>query len=272
LYFGLSIDQTTTFKVSPTGGTGPYAVKISINRNLLCNQVNGAGDETWVSTSSGGTRKDTNSVCSTTLNSGFTRTVNTAIASGGYLQVSATLLDTTLFTISVTDANGCTYTRQDWIFGEDVRCFAGNSSVKKYQLCHQTGSAKNPCVSICVDSSALAEHLAHGDSLGPCPKNGCGTAYYNTSPVITETINTNYFDAKVSPNPSVIGTPFTLTVTGNNNNNVDVRVLNMLGKEVYTAKGSANQVYKFGGLFTSGVYFVEVVQNNQIKVLKIIKQ
>jgi len=46
----------------------------------------------------------------------------------------------------------------------------------------------------------------------------------------------------------------------------------MLGQEVYNARGAANQTYKFGGEFTTGVYFVEVRQGKNVQVVKIVKQ
>ena len=36
-------------------------------------------------------------------------------------------------------------------------------------ICHGTGSAKKPFVTIAVHASALPAYLARGDTIGPCP-------------------------------------------------------------------------------------------------------
>ena len=75
--------------------------------------------------------------------------------------------------------------------------------------------------------------------------------------------------ATVSPNPTE--TEFTLTLSGNSNKQVELRVIDMYGRVVFHTTGSANQSYKFGERFIGGVYIVEILQGNLVKNLKIVK-
>lgn len=78
------------------------------------------------------------------------------------------------------------------------------------------------------------------------------------------------FAVKVWPNPAE--QHFTLHVDGNNNETVNVNVFDVLGRQVYVTKGSANQNYQFGANFVSGAYIVEVRQGEKRSMIKLIKQ
>jgi hypothetical protein len=65
---------------------------------------------------------------------------------------------TTTYTLTTTDAKGCTGTDQVTVFVNDVRC---GSKGDKVMLCHK-GEV------ICVSPNAVKAHLNHGDELGAC--------------------------------------------------------------------------------------------------------
>src|SRR5690606_39147187 len=91
--------------------------------------------------------------------------------------------ETTSYSVTVTDANGCV--------GEagavavrvvDVHCGNGGNKVA---LCHiPPGNPANP-QSICVAASAVPAHLAHGDFLGDCSGSAdpCSEAYAGNSSI-----------------------------------------------------------------------------------------
>ena len=78
------------------------------------------------------------------------------------------------------------------------------------------------------------------------------------------------FMVKAYPNPTEHY--FILNVQSASNENIEVKVFDVSGKQVYVTRGSANQDYRFGDKFVTGVYIVEVRQGNQSKTLKLIKQ
>jgi hypothetical protein len=171
IYYGYSLDQTSTVNVAVSGGTGPYTVSITMDRIKKCNVVTDAGDETW--TGLFGSTSGASCPAYPAAGSTIPVTSGTGLSAGTY-GVTVSLMDTATFTVTVTDANGCVRTCTIGIHAEDVRCFAGNSGITKIKICHKTGSNKNPCVTICVDESALTDHFAHLDVLNACPKTGCG--------------------------------------------------------------------------------------------------
>jgi hypothetical protein len=74
---------------------------------------------------------------------------------------------------------------------------------------------------------------------------------------------------EVYPNPSV--SSFTLQVQTSSQEDVQVRVTDVLGREINRFKMQANQKTNFGSQLKSGTYFVEVRQGNDISVQRVLK-
>jgi hypothetical protein len=82
-------------------------------------------------------------------------------------------------------------------------------------------------------------------------------------------LETNDLSVRVAPNPS--RTEFSLTIQSSKRESLQLRVLDMYGKQVHTTKGAANQTYRFGAGFSPGMYVVEIMQGYKVKTLKVIK-
>jgi type 1 fimbria pilin len=80
------------------------------------------------------------------------------------------------------------------------------------------------------------------------------------------------FGVMVSPNP-VVGL-FNLAVSSTDNlSPVHIRILSVNGKILVIQKTAANSTLKIdAATWASGIYFAEVMQNGQRKVVKLIKQ
>jgi hypothetical protein len=264
LYFGYSGDQTATIKAIATGGVAPYTVSITMNRPLNCNIITSSGDELW--TGIGGT--SINNICPVT-GSGLTP-VSTGIVtfSGGFYSVNVTLMQDAVFTATITDANGCIKTSTTSVHAEDVRCFAGNSSNAKITLCHKTSNSN--CVKICVNESAVAAHLDHGDYLGNCSQKCVSPQYAIGVNIEDKFITNDLFNVKVNPNPTTYS--FTLNVETGNKEKIVVLVYDVSGRIIeHIEKGNGNLI-QFGENLKAGVYLAEIVQGNNRKAIKLVKQ
>ena len=275
LYFGYALDQTATITSSPTGGVGPYTVSFSMNRPLHCNRVTSSGDEVWLSGPN--TFSNLNITCpssGSSVGKPVSTSINSITSISGY-SVSVTLDSDAVVYVTITDANFCQKVDSTKIHAEDVRCFAGSSGNYKVSICHKTGSITNPCVSICVDKSAVAEHLAHGDFLGKCTANCLAPGIAKTGEIFLQSLGNTLFQPTalsitVKPNPS--SNYFNVLISGNINSTVSVRVMDEFGRVIQSnQKFGANTTLHMGDKWVAGVYFIEAMQGNERKMVKIIK-
>ncbi|MEO6732074.1 MAG: T9SS type A sorting domain-containing protein [Ferruginibacter sp.] len=77
------------------------------------------------------------------------------------------------------------------------------------------------------------------------------------------------FSIKAYPNPSERF--FTLKVASSAPEEVKIKVYDIVGRQVFIAKGTASQLYVFGEMFISGTYIVEVRQGNKRSTIKLVK-
>ena len=273
LYYGYSGDQTSIIKVTPTGGVAPYKVVFTMNRPLKCNYINDAGDEVW--TPGLGTSTNANISCPANPQLATLAPVSTAnsIPAGSSYQVTLTLMDSASITATITDAAGCQTIYKTKLYAEDVRCFAGNSNNVKVNICHQTGSTKNPCVKICVDQSAVAEHLSHGDFLGNCTPDCKAPIVYTrmiteeAKPLIPEVT------LKLYPNPT--SGLANLFFTATKEAKYSIIVTDFTGKQLQRKELVAimgeNKVALNLSKNGNGIYMVQLIGEGGVKSIKVVR-
>ncbi len=170
---------------------------------------------------------------------------------------------TTAYTVTITDANGCQASAIKTVNVIDIR---GGNKLDKVIICHKSNSQNN---SLTIDGNAVATHLAHKDNLGSCPVQNSSIA--RRSSVNENNPSTKGLTVRVLPNPSV--SDFILMITASSlTEKISVRVVDIHGRileqKIYK---TANQTLKIGDKYHPGLYFVEIMQGNEKRVLKLIK-
>jgi|GEM_PF-6032464 len=186
-------------------------------------------------------------------------------------------INTTEYTVSITDQNNCVKTDSVTICVIDVRC--GNN-LTKVQLCHVPPDDPTNTQTLCVSQTSVATHLAHGDQLAACgtdrscppatpafaaaPGSGVvlvskagdpsmlGNNELSDKATITETTLTAY------PNPFNAAT--TVEFTSTNKGFATLRLFDHLGQQVSVLyegeveQGVAHKLVIDGNELPSGIY------------------
>ena len=256
-YYGYGLNQTLNRTAEVTGGVEPYNYTWSMNRPLMCNMVTNSGDESFGSNVS-------SPVLIICPESPLNFTMATPPVTTGQT-VNVTLLDDAVIYVTVTDANGCTAIDSFTIDAEDVRCFAGNSGEAKVQMCHRTGSPKNPWIQICVSADAVPEHLAHGDYLGTCGARIGSSSSESTS------------ELSIYPNPNNGSFILDFHSAMDKDEDITVTIKTVTGMVVYSRiinaadghfKGQVDTKYLEQGLYIVSVLQGEESLNQTIAILK----
>jgi hypothetical protein len=92
-----------------------------------------------------------------------------------------------------------------------------------------------------------------------------------TSSTTNAIVDNNKVQLKLLAFPNPSPGEFNLLIQSRNNEEAEIDVFDMNGRNVYHTKGSVTQKYSFGGNFLPGVYILKVMQGKNTQTLKLIK-
>ncbi len=161
------------------------------------------------------------------------------------------------YSVTVTDALGCTATVSKNIRVVDIGCKNG-----KVTICHKTQGNHNN--SLCISAAAVANHLSHGCHLGACETTLAESAALSG----TLAQETGDFLVSVYPNPAPA--EFKLAISGDTTKHVNVTVFDMQGRIIQTIRTTTGVLYA-GKTWRPGLYLIELQQDGKRVVLKLIK-
>jgi hypothetical protein len=179
-------------------------------------------------------------------------------SNGATTQSTATGAGT--YSVTVTDAAGCTATASKQIVTMDIRC--GNKN-DKVTVCHiPPGNSGNP-QTICIAPSAVATHIAHGCYLGAC------TGASKTAP---EPVALLSAVTKVFPNPA--NGVFDLRLSGYKPGKYQVNIVDNYGKLVMTKMINVTENLQNVSFdmkrATPGVYNIQITGEGEVRSSRII--
>ena len=177
------------------------------------------------------------------------------------------------YTVLVTDANGCTATTSVNLTFINISC-SNNGNNVKIKVCHRPPGNPNNCKTICVSINAYQTLLNSGSYLGEClplceaPSFASSAANSISDYVVKD----EPFAIKVMANPAK--TYFRIYVSGGNRyDQVAIRITDISGKLMEQRNyNTSNTEIKVGSNFTPGIYLAEIIQGQNRKILKLIKQ
>ncbi|ULQ53382.1 T9SS type A sorting domain-containing protein [Flavihumibacter fluvii] len=132
------------------------------------------------------------------------------------ITVSPTI--TTTYIVTLKDANGHTAADTVIIIVKDIRC--GNNKVT---VCHKESATKKK--TLCINTSDVAMHLAHGDALGECTTAESKFAYSDNG-----TVSSNEVKLYLYPNPA--SNQLTLQWAANQNGLALIKITDMTGRQL----------------------------------------
>lgn len=162
-----------------------------------------------------------------------------------------------VFSVTVTDALGCTTTINRNVTVSDIRCGSAN----KISVC--TYNKRIGYTNSCLSTSQVASSLASGGKLGAC-------ATVITKAAAEEIQLDTKLSLRAMPNPST--GQFTLVTRSGKKQNIAIRIIDVYGRVLEVRTGlSTNGMVTLGYNYKAGTYFAEVIQGDDRQTIKLIK-
>lgn len=138
----------------------------------------------------------------------------------------------------------------------------------KVLLCHISPDNPDQRETICVGPRAVADHLAHGDYLGPCDDANCDTERETLASAPHKGVN---MEIEVVPNP--VNDNTTISISLPQGSYAEVEIYNFIGQRVNQLHSGIidspmrqfkwNGASQDGAILPSGIYFIVLKSNGQ---------
>jgi len=163
---------------------------------------------------------------------------------------------TTTYTLNVTDANGCPGSASKTVNVIDIR---GGHNNDKVIICHKPSKQNN---TLTIGQDGVADHLSHGDMLGAC------TISNKMAPDLVEIELTKELSVLAFPNPTENRS--TVRINNATKEKIKIKVTDFYGK-LLEQRTTNSTTFQLGATYKPGVYYVEIIQGQQRKMLKLLK-
>lgn len=179
---------------------------------------------------------------------------------------------TTTYTLTVTNAGGCSTSESITICVLDIRSTNKKGAFDgKVNICHiPPGNPNNPQI-LSISTNAVAAHLAHGDKLGACGVScNTGARIANVGAEGSQ-LTEDHFEVSSFPNP--FNSELTVYVDSHNiDENIIIKIVDLQGRVVFVQDNVLPLTnVSIKQELAAGVYMLEAHQGTNKKVVRVVK-